>query len=258
MNPEFGRADLHIHTTFSDGLKTPEECLDLAQEVGLNVIGITDHDRVQGALLALEEAERRGSSVSVVPGTEVTTAQGHLLALYVEEEIPSMCSLIETVGEIHYRGGLAIAPHVGLGPSLISISPKTIANLYLKGERLDGIEVQNPHYRRRHLEQARLLSLKYGISPVAGSDDHLGNFGREVQTLFLGKTAADLRVSIEEGKTIAVRSEFPLKKIPVSDRILQISQGLTDDLSRKARRSRIFVSTLISLRREELRDKIEK
>jgi predicted metal-dependent phosphoesterase TrpH len=255
-NLERGRADLHVHTTASDGLRSPEECVHLANELGLDIIGITDHDRTWGALLALEEARKLGGSVSVVPGTEITTAQGHLLALYVKEEIPSMGSLFETVREIHYRGGLAIAPHVGLGPSPISISPKTIANLYLKGERLDGIEVLNPHYRRRHLEQARLLSLKYDISPVAGSDDHLGNFGREVQTLFLGKTAVDLRVSIEEGKTIAVRSEFPLKKIPVSDRILQISQGLTDDLSRKTRRARIFVSTLISLRLEELRDKI--
>lgn len=252
---ELGRADLHVHTLASDGIRSPEECVRLANELELDVLAITDHDRVLGALIALEEAEKMGYSVSVVPGTEITTCQGHLLALYVKEEIPSMYSLIETVGEIHCRGGLAIAPHVGLGLSPVSISAKTIARLYQKGEKLDGIEVQNPHYWRRHLEQARLLSLYYGISPVAGSDDHFGNFGREVQTLFLGKTAADLRTSIEQGTTLAVRSDLPLRKISVNERIFQLTRGLTDDVPRKAKRSHIFVSNL--LRPEELKDKIQ-
>jgi len=250
-NLELGRADLHVHTTVSDGLKRPEECVRLAKEINLDVLAITDHDRIEGALLALEEAERLGNAVSVVPGTEITTTQGHLLALFVEEEIPSMYPLIETIREIHARGGLAIAPHVGLGFSPVSISAKTIAKIYQKGEKLDGIEVQNPHYWGKHLKQARLLSLMYGISPVAGSDDHLGNLGREVQTLFLGKTAADLRTGIEQGTTLAVRSDLPLRKILVNERIFQLARGLTDDLPRKAKRSRIFVSNL--LRPEELK-----
>lgn len=250
---ERGRADLHVHTTISDGLKRPEDCIPLAKEVNLDVLGITDHDRVRGALLALEEAKRMGDSLSIVPGIEITTAQGHLLALFVQREIPTMYSLTETVKEIHKRGGLAIAPHIGVSLSPGSISPKTIENLYKKGEKLDGIEVRSPHYRKEHIKRARLLSLIYGISQVAGSDDHFGNLGREVLTLFLGKTSADLRTSIEEGTTIAVRSEFSLKKIPAYDRILQLAKSSTDDLPRKAKRAHILVSTLVGLRLEELR-----
>ena len=43
-----GRADLHIHTTYSDGLVTPEQLLDAATALGLDVIAVTDHDTVEG------------------------------------------------------------------------------------------------------------------------------------------------------------------------------------------------------------------
>jgi predicted metal-dependent phosphoesterase TrpH len=86
--------DLHVHTNFSkDGESSVEEILIRAEEVGLDVIAITDHDSIEGAKKAL----LYNTSVLVIPGIEVTTRQGHLLVLGVTELIPSGLDVIDTV-----------------------------------------------------------------------------------------------------------------------------------------------------------------
>jgi len=77
-----GKADLHIHTTASDGNSTPAEIVKLAAEQKLDVISITDHDSIAGleeAIAAADELE-----IEVIPGTEITASYGereaHLLA----------------------------------------------------------------------------------------------------------------------------------------------------------------------------------
>ena len=75
-----GKADLHIHTIYSwDGTCTVEAVLKQAAHIaGLDVIAITDHDEIQGALEAVDLAPRYG--IEVIPGCEISTADGHLLA----------------------------------------------------------------------------------------------------------------------------------------------------------------------------------
>ena len=63
-----GRCDPHMHTTYSDGLGTPREVLDRAVELGLDVIAITDHDTVDGALEAREMATREAYPLDVIVG----------------------------------------------------------------------------------------------------------------------------------------------------------------------------------------------
>ena len=78
--------DLHVHTNFSkDGESSVEEILERADEIGLDVIAITDHDTVEGAKKALLFMTR----VLVIPGIEVSTKQGHLIVLGVTEVIPA-------------------------------------------------------------------------------------------------------------------------------------------------------------------------
>ncbi|MCS7295022.1 MAG: PHP domain-containing protein, partial [Chloroflexota bacterium] len=89
-----GKADLHIHTRYSDGLATFEEVVQWANDrTDLDVIAITDHEDVEGALRARELAAKRGYRVEVVVGAEVTTLQGHLLALFIEERPPLLRSV---------------------------------------------------------------------------------------------------------------------------------------------------------------------
>src|SRR5207244_3999810 len=95
-----GRCDPHSHTTYSDGLGTPHAVVEAALALGLDVIAITDHDSVQGALEARELVARAGYPIDVIVGTEVTTARGvHLLALFVEERLPMLRPAARTIEE---------------------------------------------------------------------------------------------------------------------------------------------------------------
>lgn len=65
-----GKADLHIHTTASDGSCRPEEIIELAKSRSLNTIAITDHDSIDGYYGALSTAGKH--SVRLIPGVEIT------------------------------------------------------------------------------------------------------------------------------------------------------------------------------------------
>src|SRR5262249_7366980 len=83
-----GRADLHVHTTCSDGCYTPAEVVDLARRSGLAALAITDHDTLDG--IAAAEAAASGSSLEIVPGVEITAEhegrEFHLLGYYVRQD----------------------------------------------------------------------------------------------------------------------------------------------------------------------------
>src|SRR6478752_3551681 len=81
-----GKADIHMHTSLSDGLMSVQEILDWVQEkTDLDVIAVTDHDDLEGGLLARDLAVKGGYRFEVIPGIEVTTRAGHLLALFLEK-----------------------------------------------------------------------------------------------------------------------------------------------------------------------------
>lgn len=81
------RADLHIHTTASDGTLSPSRVVEIAAEIGLAAVGITDHDAVAGIDEALAAGERCG--VEVVPGIEISAthddgAEVHVLGYFLD------------------------------------------------------------------------------------------------------------------------------------------------------------------------------
>lgn len=96
-----GRADLHVHTTSSDGTYTPAEVVNLARRSGLAAVAITDHDTL--AAIPAGQAAARGSSVEVVPGVEITAElQGrevHLLAYYVRLDDPALNEALDRLRE---------------------------------------------------------------------------------------------------------------------------------------------------------------
>lgn len=83
-----GKADLHIHTTASDGNSTPAEIVKLAAEQKLEIISITDHDSIAGLAEAIDAA--RELDIEVIPGTEITATyeerEAHLLAYGFDTE----------------------------------------------------------------------------------------------------------------------------------------------------------------------------
>ena len=82
------KADLHIHTTYSDGKKSPLEVLNLAVSKGLKAISITDHDTVKGYLKGVEILKSKQLSIELITGAEFTTSfkdkDIHLLGYYFD------------------------------------------------------------------------------------------------------------------------------------------------------------------------------
>ena len=196
---ETGRADLQLHSDLGDGLASPEAILDSAERAGLDVIALTDHDDIRGSFLIRDIASKRGSKVQVVPGIEVTTRSGHLLALWVEDEIKMLGSLAATVAKIHAMGGVAIAPHP-LSFLTFSIGEGALRVLHAgpPESRVDGIELRNPSYagRVRNARAAWLNEHVLKIAATGSSDAHHAKLVGTAWTDFPGRTAADLRQAI--------------------------------------------------------------
>ncbi|MDH7568138.1 MAG: PHP domain-containing protein [Armatimonadota bacterium] len=101
------RADLHTHTTFSDGALTPAQLVALAQEMGLAAVGVTDHDSVDGVPEAMEAGQRLG--VWVVPGVEISTEASeqevHLLGYFLDPYHAPLRAALRQLREGRLRRG---------------------------------------------------------------------------------------------------------------------------------------------------------
>ncbi|WP_099205671.1 CehA/McbA family metallohydrolase [Scatolibacter rhodanostii] len=84
----FVRAELHNHSTHSDGTMTVEELIDFAAQNKFGTLALTDHNTVSGHSLASEITQQKGHELSFLPGVEVTTFFGHILALGLTQMIP--------------------------------------------------------------------------------------------------------------------------------------------------------------------------
>ena len=207
-----GMADLHVHTHHSDGQDSPSEVLEWAGRIGLDVIAITDHDVIDGARIAVEMARRRGDGPDVVIGEEVSSRDGHILALFIDELVAPGLSAGETVAAIHEQGGLAIAAH----PYWRTNSVDHAGRLYGLGDLiaevdLDAIEVVNGGFTPSMIganRRAGWVTEALGRTPVGGSDAHVKHALGWGHTKFAGRTARELRAAIAAGRTQAGRSRL--------------------------------------------------
>jgi predicted metal-dependent phosphoesterase TrpH len=211
-----GRADLQLHSDLGDGLASPEEILRAAETAGLDLIALTDHDDIRGSFILRDLAAKRGSKVEVVPGIEVTTRSGHLLALFVEDEIPMFRPLAETVGAIHRGGGLAIVPHP-LSYLTFSVGERALRALAAQGDDasfVDGLEIRNPSYAGRVREKrARWLNTHVlRVAETGSSDAHHAALVGTAWTEFPGQGAAALRAAIAERTTTADGRPWTLRE----------------------------------------------
>lgn len=207
------KADLHLHTSVSDGLASVERLLEhVERNTDLDVIAVTDHEDASGGLRARELATQRGYRVQVIPGAEVTTLQGHVLALYIESTPPSFRSVEATLETIHAQGGLAIIPHP-MSWLTRSLGERVIDRVQRRREpgiAFDGIELCNPspagmRTRQRACERNRRWRL-----PAIGASDghHLAHVGAG-WTEFDGSTPEDLRRAITDGTARARMRPYP-------------------------------------------------
>jgi len=202
-----GKADLHVHTIYSwDGTASVSAVLKHAVDVaGLDVIAITDHDEIAGALEALTLAPAYG--IDVVPGSEVSSADGHVLALFITQGIPPGLSLIETARRVGKLGGLCIAAHPA-ARGTNSLKPETIREALADPEVarvLVGIEVYNSGLIHRQSNPLALaLAETLPVAQVGNSDAHTLDMVGRGATRFSGKSAADLYRALKRGQTQAI------------------------------------------------------
>lgn len=203
-----GKADLHIHTTYSyDSSCTVPAVLEwAASSTDLDVIAITDHDALGGAKEAMKRAPDFG--IQVIPGCEITTRDGHLLALFIDKPIPAGRPLLETVLRVGDQGGICVAAH-----------PTAFLVHGMKGETiraaledprareiLVGIETMNTGLFHLGSNQgAQQLNDELKLASTGGSDSHVFWTIGYGYTEFEGTTAQDLRRALEAHATTSNR-----------------------------------------------------
>ena len=213
MTTSPGQADLHMHSSVGDGLASVRQILDYVEaNTDLDLIAITDHDDVRGALEAREMAAGR---VGVITGTEITTRQGHLLAYDVERRYRMFRSLRDSIAEVHDDGGWVVVPHP-LSWLTLSAGHGALCKLVGCGDpRLtpDAIELFNPSIAGRvaHRRAAALNRRTLNLAETGGSDaHHLQHIGT-ARTLFPGRTPDDFRRAIRERTTVPRGSFWPIR-----------------------------------------------
>ncbi len=198
-----GLADLHMHTIHSyDGTASVPAVLTRARQIGLDVIAITDHDEITGSLKALELAPRYG--VEVIPGSEVTTSEGDLLALNITQKIERGLPLTETILKVGELGGFCIAPHpMAGGFGMKSLNAYSILKA-LRNPQVARTLIAIESYNATTLDRlsnhyARILAERLDFTQTASSDAHVVEAIGLGATEFDGHTAQDLITALQNG-----------------------------------------------------------
>ena len=182
------RFDLHVHSNCSDGRDDIRTILRAAARRDLDGLSITDHDTLRGSQQAMKIIREDKLDLILIPGAEVTTSEGHLLVLGIEDLPPRGLSPEETTDLAREQGGIAIVPHP-YHPFRHAIG---------RIPECDAVEV----YNSKHLfgianARARMGARHRHLPMVAGSDSHYA------ATVGLGVT--DIQASDAEEAVAAIR-----------------------------------------------------
>ncbi len=207
-----GRADVHVHTRYSgfgsysfisfpESITDPARAVEAAYRKKLDVLCITDHDTIHGALIAKKCAK----DIDVVVGEEVSSEDGEILALFIQEEIKPGLSAPETIDIIHDQGGIAVAAHP-FSPQCPSLGKKICCL------KLDGVEVFNACHRDAYSNLMAQTFSPAKLARMGSSDAHSVNMIGNGYTIFEGRTSEELRRSILKRKTSFGGNKTPLSE----------------------------------------------
>ncbi|ADN35338.1 PHP domain protein [Methanolacinia petrolearia DSM 11571] len=199
------KCDLHVHTKYSrDGESSVEDIIRMAEKRGLDVIAITDHDTVGGA----KYAQTIKTDIMVIPGVEISTKSGHLIALGITETIPAGLDFYETVDRAREMGAFLILPHPfhqfrhGVGTRLKDAIGA-----------VDAVESFNSRYIIGSAnKKAEKKAKKFKKPCVAGSDAHNARFvGYGVTVVDSEKDMQSIFDAISAGRVCIIGKMTPLK-----------------------------------------------
>ena len=200
-------AELHCHSSLSyDGRDAVDLLLEQAEAVGLDALAVTDHDEIDASLEAAERAPEYG--LVGIPGMEVSSAAGHVLALGVEEAVPPGRPFVETLSHIRDLGGIAVVPHPyqeSRSGVLAAISEEALT-------AADAIEVYNSRLLTgRANRQAERFARRHGLPMTAGSDAHISEMvGQAVTRIDAAeRTVEAILDAIRQGRTTVEGKRTP-------------------------------------------------
>jgi hypothetical protein len=159
------KLDLHLHSCYSDdAIGSPEDLIKSLKKRGLQGMALTDHNTIKGCIKAQKVAPK---DFLVIPGVEISTADGHLLAFNVTENIRGGLSVEETVERIIDAGGEPIVPH--LFRLLSGIKKEKLIGIQTK---VSAIEVFNGcSVPSTNLKSAK-VARAFNLGGIGGSDSH--------------------------------------------------------------------------------------
>jgi predicted metal-dependent phosphoesterase TrpH len=215
-NEAWSAADLHIHTTASDGVATPAQVVDwVCDRTDLRVIAIADHNTNVGAIEAARMVHERGLPLEVIVAQEVESSDGHIIGLWTPEVIAPSMTATDTVAAIHAQGGLAIAAHP-FAPRLWSHAGLDRGRRSVYGSvDYDAMEVANSTpllFVANFVAQLYQHRNSDRFACTGGSDAHILTVIGTSRTYFPGETAEDLRSAIEDKLTRVSRPGFSLAR----------------------------------------------
>ena len=182
------RAELHVHS--DNGIKTPVvpflapiashfhestqnagDIIKTAVKKGIRIIAITDHNTLNGYYEAKRIVKESKMGIILVPGCEITTKEGHILAYGIKRGISKWLAAEDAIKEIHKQGGIAVAAHP-YACRMLSKEMKGMGNMIFQ-LKLDGIEGFNAFTGKKENLKAVAAAKKLGLPCTAGSDAHM-------------------------------------------------------------------------------------
>jgi predicted metal-dependent phosphoesterase TrpH len=162
------RVDMHTHTMWSgDSTTTPDEFAAAVADSGIDVVCVTDHNAIAGALELRERLAAR-----VVVGEELRTAAGEIIGLFLTERIPQGVGHLDAARAIRDQGGVVYVPHP-FDPMRRNLSEAALYEL-AEADLIDAVEVLNAKTSLVSLNRrAAEFAAEFGIVAGAGSDGHV-------------------------------------------------------------------------------------
>ena len=166
------RVDMHSHTMFSgDSTTTLDEIVESVVEAGIDVLCVTDHNAIEGAVRLQRELEGDGIC-RVIVGEEVRTHTGEIIGLFLTERISFGDNAIDTAAQIRKQGGVMYVPHP-FDPMRRNLTEASLIELSDLG-LVDAIEAHNSKTSLQSLnKRAREFGESRGLALGAGSDAHV-------------------------------------------------------------------------------------
>lgn len=163
------KLDLHIHSQYSeDGIGSPKEIIKILQKRKLQGMAITDHNNVEGGLQAQKFAPK---DFIVIPGAEISTDKGHIIALNVKENIKKNLSVEETIEKIIEVGGIPTVPH--LFRSMSGIKYNMFKEIH---QKISTIEVFNSCSDIKTNLKTMKIAKNFNLGGIGGSDSHIPEY----------------------------------------------------------------------------------